>query len=227
MLFQRLAVFAGGFTLESAEAVGCASERGAAPCTRPPRRSWSRSRSSSSIARAGATGCWKRCASTRRSGSRHRARRTRCAQGTPSIISSSPSGGSRRCSVRDQAKWFARFDLERENLLLVHEWCGTSPDGAVPGLRLVHAIKSYLLTRGMPELALRMTAGGAGATRRASRGTAPAAERSSTPARPAASWAAMTRRDRFSKRASRSRARSATCAVSPTSSNPWASRCWG
>ena len=25
-----------------------------------------------------------------------------------------------------QAAWFARFDLERENLLLVHEWCGTS-----------------------------------------------------------------------------------------------------
>src|SRR5207245_11408505 len=56
----------------------------------------------------------------------------------------------------EQAAWFARFDLERENLLLVHGWCGTASDGATLGLRLVHAIKSYLLTRGMPELALRM-----------------------------------------------------------------------
>jgi predicted ATPase len=53
----------------------------------------------------------------------------------------------------DQGTWLGSFDLERENLLLAHEWCGASAAGAAPGLRLVHAIKSHLLTRGLPALA--------------------------------------------------------------------------
>jgi len=36
-----------------------------------------------------------------------------------------------------QGAWFARLDLERENLLAAHSWCDHAEDGAELGLRLV------------------------------------------------------------------------------------------
>jgi predicted ATPase/class 3 adenylate cyclase len=55
-----------------------------------------------------------------------------------------------------QGAWLARFDLERENMLLVHSWYDQAEDGAARGLRLLHAIKPLLLARGMPGLGLRI-----------------------------------------------------------------------
>ena len=42
---------------------------------------------------------------------------------------------------REQGAWFARLDLERENLLAAHSWCDHAEDGAELGLRLVFSLK--------------------------------------------------------------------------------------
>ncbi len=56
-----------------------------------------------------------------------------------------------------QGAWLARLDHERENLLAVHAWYGHLPDGAESGLRLVHALKPYLINRGSLDLERRLT----------------------------------------------------------------------
>ena len=155
MLFHRLAVFAGGFTVEAAEAVGCASEEQRAALldflTQLVEKSLvvlDRESGRYRMLETVRQYAQERLAASGEADAvraRHAAHYLEFAErGQPALL------GPR------QAAWFARFDLERENLLLVHEWCGASAGGAAPGLRLVHAIKSYLLTRGMPELELRM-----------------------------------------------------------------------
>jgi len=48
-----------------------------------------------------------------------------------------------------QAAWLARLDAERENLLSAHASCHHVANGAEKGLRLVYAIKPYWLNRGL------------------------------------------------------------------------------
>ena len=57
-----------------------------------------------------------------------------------------------------QGAWFARLDLERENLLAAHSWCDHAEDGAELGLRLVFSLGVYLLHRGLVPLRHRVTA---------------------------------------------------------------------
>ena len=52
-----------------------------------------------------------------------------------------------------QAAWFARLDQERENLLAAHAWCDRAEGGEEVGLRLVSTIKQYWLSRGLLGLA--------------------------------------------------------------------------
>jgi non-specific serine/threonine protein kinase len=56
-----------------------------------------------------------------------------------------------------QAAWLARLDLERENLLAAHGWCDRADNGAESGLRLVFAIKPFWLNRGLLGLGYRVT----------------------------------------------------------------------
>jgi predicted ATPase/class 3 adenylate cyclase len=56
-----------------------------------------------------------------------------------------------------QAEWLARLDLERENLHAAHAWCDHAPDGAESGLRLVYLQKQYWLNRGLFGLGLRLS----------------------------------------------------------------------
>ncbi len=56
-----------------------------------------------------------------------------------------------------QGAWLARLDLERENLLAAHGWADRAPEGAAAGLRLAWALKPYWINRGFPDLGLRMT----------------------------------------------------------------------
>ena len=58
---------------------------------------------------------------------------------------------------RDQAVWLLRLDVERENLLTAHAWCDRAEDGGETGLRLVQAIKQYLVNRGLWALRHAMT----------------------------------------------------------------------
>ena len=48
-----------------------------------------------------------------------------------------------------QAAWLTRFDIERENLLSAHASCDRVENGAEMGLRLLYAIKPYWLNRGL------------------------------------------------------------------------------
>jgi len=57
----------------------------------------------------------------------------------------------------EQAAWLARLDLERENLLAAHAWCDRAKGGGELGLRLVHAVKPYWFTRGLLGLGHRVS----------------------------------------------------------------------
>jgi predicted ATPase/class 3 adenylate cyclase len=57
----------------------------------------------------------------------------------------------------EQGQWLARLDAERENLLAAHRWCDSATQGADAGLRLVHAIKQYWLNHGLLGLGYRVT----------------------------------------------------------------------
>jgi predicted ATPase len=51
--------------------------------------------------------------------------------------------------------WFARLDIERENLLAAHGFCDEAPDGAEQGLRLTIA-RRYWIQRAHVDLAMQM-----------------------------------------------------------------------
>ena len=55
-----------------------------------------------------------------------------------------------------QAEALERLDFERENLLAAHAWCDHADDGVELGVRLVQALKSYWINRGLPELGYRL-----------------------------------------------------------------------
>ena len=57
----------------------------------------------------------------------------------------------------EQGTWLARLDVERENLLLAHAWCGAAPERAEPGLRLVYGVQLYWMRRGILRLGYRVT----------------------------------------------------------------------
>jgi len=57
----------------------------------------------------------------------------------------------------EQGAWLSNFDVERENLLAAHAWCDSAVDGAALGLRLGSAVKQYWLSRGLLMLGLRVT----------------------------------------------------------------------
>jgi predicted ATPase len=56
-----------------------------------------------------------------------------------------------------QGEWLLRLDAERENILSAHEWAGHRPEHAPKGLRLVNSVKLYWMNRGLLELGLRVT----------------------------------------------------------------------
>jgi non-specific serine/threonine protein kinase len=57
----------------------------------------------------------------------------------------------------EQGSWYARFDLERDNLLAAHAWCERAAGAAEAGLRLVYAISLYWIHRGGLQLGQRVT----------------------------------------------------------------------
>jgi predicted ATPase/class 3 adenylate cyclase len=57
----------------------------------------------------------------------------------------------------EQASWLARLDRERENILLAHAHAGSQGKDAEPGLRLANSVKLYWINRGLLELGHRVT----------------------------------------------------------------------
>jgi predicted ATPase/class 3 adenylate cyclase len=57
----------------------------------------------------------------------------------------------------NQGLWLSRLDLERENILSGHRWCDHADGGAEIGLRLINAVKIYWFNRGLLGLGHRVT----------------------------------------------------------------------
>jgi len=57
-----------------------------------------------------------------------------------------------------QGEWLARLDRERENLLAAHAWCERAPGGAPLGLQLIYLLRPYWFNRGLLGLGQRLSA---------------------------------------------------------------------
>jgi predicted ATPase/class 3 adenylate cyclase/Tfp pilus assembly protein PilF len=58
----------------------------------------------------------------------------------------------------EQGRWIAELDRERENLLGAHRWCDHAADGVEQGLQLVFLLKLYWYQHGLLTLGHRVTA---------------------------------------------------------------------
>jgi len=65
--------------------------------------------------------------------------------------------GEQRLQGPDQGAWLSEFDRERENILAAHAWCDHTDDGAVLGLTMVAAMRRYWMMCGATELGYRIT----------------------------------------------------------------------
>jgi predicted ATPase/class 3 adenylate cyclase len=157
VLLRRLSVFAGGWTLEAAEAIGgddtlpmadvldvltnlvekslVATDAGG---TRYRLLETVREYAQGKLAGSGELAAIR---------SRHLAYFARYAE----ALRSSMRGG-------DPRGYLDRMDAERENLLAAHAWASSDADGGALGLGLAYGIGRYLLERGQADLGRRLTA---------------------------------------------------------------------
>ena len=153
-LFARLAVFAGGFTLEAAEAVGIGRgldeievvetlvklvEKSLVVLERDHYRLLETVRQYAMARLADS-------ADESDSRNRHLAYYVALAEGARPELAG-----------RAQGAWLARFDVELDNFLAAHAWCARPEVDAALGLRWVEAFRLYWLNRGMLELGHRVT----------------------------------------------------------------------
>ena len=155
-LFERLAVFAGGFTVEAAEAVGAEGEIDA-----------------SGVLDVLTALVDKSLVELDAEGGRYRMLETVRQYAQEKLDLSSTAAGARARHLDfyltlaekaapelwgpEQGKWLARLDHERENFLSAHAWCDYAGNGGERGLRLVYALQLYWLPRGLIELGYRVT----------------------------------------------------------------------
>jgi predicted ATPase/class 3 adenylate cyclase len=52
----------------------------------------------------------------------------------------------------EQGAWYSQLDADRDNLRAAHSWCDRAAEGGSKGLRLVNAIKPYWFSRGLLKL---------------------------------------------------------------------------
>ncbi|MCW5635405.1 MAG: tetratricopeptide repeat protein [Rubrivivax sp.] len=155
-LFRRLAVFAGGWTLEAAEAV-CAD--GMLPAA--------------DVLDLLAQLVQKSLVVMEPGGARYRMLETVRAYAAEKLAEAGEEPATRRGHVAhyvgfadraraqlagpQQARWLGMLDAERENLLAVHAGCAREPALLAEGLRLVFLLKSYWHARGLLGLGHRIT----------------------------------------------------------------------
>jgi non-specific serine/threonine protein kinase len=155
-LLRRLAVFAGGWTLEAAEVVGADSETAAASVL-----DLLTSLIDKSLVVVEAGRERYRLLETVRAYARERlhdssegdATRTRHLE----FFLALAERASKELWGANQGNWVARLDLERENLLAAHAWCDRASAGAEQGLRLTNKLQLYWLPSGLTDLGYRLT----------------------------------------------------------------------
>ncbi len=155
-VLRRLAVFAGGWTLEAAEAAGAGGEIAEAMVLDLVTRLVEKS-----------------LVVLEAEGGRYRLLDTVRQYAQERLAEAGESDAARRrhfdCYLAlaekarpeligpDQAAWFARLDVERENLMAAHAWCDDAAGGGALGLRLVSSLRRYWIGRGLLGLGLRVT----------------------------------------------------------------------
>ena len=157
IVFRRLAVFAGGFNLEAAEAVVPGSDVADGDVL----DLLSQLVDKSLVAVAVDSGRYRlletvrqyagECLAATGDGAtlraRHRAHYVALAErARPELVGP------------HQAEWLARLDLDRENLLSAHAGCAGDPQAGATGLQLVTALKQYFYRRGLLGLAQQVMA---------------------------------------------------------------------
>jgi len=155
-LLRRLAVFAGGWTLEGAEAVGAAGSIGEHDVV-----DLLSNLVEKSLVNMEAEGQRYRLVETVRQYAQDKLDEAGEADATRSRHLAFYLALAERASPElvgpNQGVWLARLDLEGENLLAAHAWCDQAQDGAELGLRLVFAINFYMFYRGLLALLQRAT----------------------------------------------------------------------
>jgi predicted ATPase/class 3 adenylate cyclase len=150
-LLRRLAVFAGGWTLEGAEAVGSAGDIGEHDVL-----DLLSNLVDKSLVSMDAEGQRYRLVETVRQYAQERldgsgeaaATRTRHLAFYLALAETA----SPELVGPEQGAWLAQLDLEGENLLAAHVWCDHAEGGAELGLRLVFALKLHMFYRGLLAL---------------------------------------------------------------------------
>lgn len=155
-LLRRLAVFAGGWTLEGAEAVGAADG-----LERWDMLELLTNLVEKSLVALDAERARYRLLETVREYAQERLsecgeREQTCTRHLAFYVALAEKAMPELVGPR-QGAWLSRFDLERENLLAAHAWCDRAQDGAELGLRLLHAVKRYWFNRGLLGLGHRLT----------------------------------------------------------------------
>jgi non-specific serine/threonine protein kinase len=162
MLFRRLAVFAGGWTLEAAEVVAASSD-----VERTDVLDVLTELVEKSLVVVQAEGNRYRFLDTVREYAQERLNEsgeedTRVRH--LAFYSAFAEAAAPELLGSKSAEWVARLDVERENLLVAHAWCARAEGGAQIGLRLVCALRDFWPYLGLFELGYRVTVE---ATRRA------------------------------------------------------------
>ena len=155
-LLRRLAVFAGGWTLEAAEAVGADGEIG-----------------SDDVVDLLSNLVDKSLVAAEAGGSRYRLLETVRAYAHERLVAAGEEGATRlrhlgfflglaeRASGElwgaEQGAWVSRLDLERENFFAALAWCGRTAETAGAGPRLVSKLQLYWMPSGQLELGYRLT----------------------------------------------------------------------
>jgi predicted ATPase/class 3 adenylate cyclase len=155
-LLRRLAVFAGGFTLEAVEVLGAGAQADEAMVL-------------DLLARL----VEKSLVALEAQGERYRLLETVRQYAQEHLLESGEADDARARHFEfylalaerarpelvgaDQAVWLARLDVERENLMAAHAWCDEAPQGGPLGLRLVSALRRYWIVRGLLGLGHRVT----------------------------------------------------------------------
>jgi len=155
-LFQRLAVFAGGWTLEAAESVCVGGAIGSGVVI-----DLLTSLVDKSLVSLDAEGNRYRMLETVRQYAAERlgsaedaaATRSRHLEWCLAFVERAADG----LVGPDASQWLAQLDDERENLLAAHRWCDHTQEGPALGVRLMHELKLYWCQRGMLSLGHRTT----------------------------------------------------------------------
>ena len=155
ILFRRLAVFAGGWTLEAAEAVAAGG-----PVDKGDVLDLLGDLVDKSLVIVDAEGGRYRLLETVRqyageclteAGDGDATRATHLDYYVSLVEAARPN-----LDGPEKSAWLARIDRERENLLAAHAWCDHSVEGAALGLRLAHAAHRYWFFRGLMDLGYRV-----------------------------------------------------------------------